>query len=563
MDLVVRNGTVIDGSGLAAYRADVGIVGHRIAAVGRIAERGAREVDAEGMVVTPGFVDGHTHMDAQVFWDALGTCSCWHGVTTVVMGNCGFTLAPVRPDGHRLVTTNLERAEDIPAAVMDAGLTWSWDTFRSYLDAVDRVPKGINYAAQVGHSALRTYVMGERAWDGPASDDDLAAMDRELRDALAAGALGFTTSLGGHETADGRPVASRVAAWSEVEHLVAVVGETGAGVFELAGAAPGDTPEERRAKLLELCVRSGVPTSFGVFAVGRGDDWRAQLAMLDAAAAAGGRMVGQSHSRDISNVLSFRTSLPFDRLAEWQELRAQPLPEQAVALRDPELRRRLVHAAHHGAYPRVAVSEARKPNYDRVRVMRTPLPGTNPTLAEVAAERGVDPVEAMIDLALESGFDQFFLQPNVNEDLEAVGEILRHPRTILTFSDSGAHVSQIMDASIQTTLLAYWVRQRQLLTLEEAVRLITLAPATYWGFHDRGLLREGMVADLNVFDADAIAPQMPEVVHDLPSGATRLVQRTAGIRATIVGGEVVHADGEHTGALPGRLLRSAPVGGRR
>jgi N-acyl-D-aspartate/D-glutamate deacylase len=562
-DLVIRGGTVVDGTGLAGFRADVAVTGGRIAEVGRVRERGAEEIDADGMVVTPGFVDGHTHMDAQVFWDPLGSCSCWHGVTTVVMGNCGFTLAPARPDRRDLVVANLERAEDISPAAMAAGIEWTWDTFRGYLDAVDRLPKGINYASNIGHSALRTWVMGERAWDGPASEDDLAAMERELGDALDAGAIGFTTSLGSHLTPDGRPVASRLAEWTEIERLVGLLGDKGAGLFELAGTPPGATPEEKRARLRDLAVGTGVPVTFGLFALRNDESWREQLALLDATAAAGGRMFGQSHSRDISNVLSFLTQLPFDRLPEWQAVRALPVEEQRVALADPEVRARLVEAAHHGEYPRGAVGgEARKPNYETLRVVRSALPGRNPTVASVAAERGVDPVEAMIDLALERDLDQFFLQPNVNFDLDAVLEILRHPRTVMTFSDSGAHVSQIMDASIQTVLLAYWVRERQAFTLEEAVRMITSVPATSWGFADRGILREGLVADLNVFDPATITPELPTVRHDLPAGATRLVQKTSGIRATVVGGQVVVADGEHTGALPGRLLRG-PLARRR
>ena len=229
-ELVIRNGTVVDGSGLGSFRADVGVVGDRIAFVGRILERGSREIDAEGHVVSPGFVDGHTHMDAQVFWDASGANSCWHGVTTAVMGNCGFTLAPVRDDERALVVRNLERAEDINPAALAAGIDWTFETFPQYLDAVDRLPKGINYAANLGHSALRTYVMGERAFSEAATPDDLRAMQAELGSALEAGAYGFTTSrTHHHETSDNRPVASRIATWDEVSELVAAMGRTGAG----------------------------------------------------------------------------------------------------------------------------------------------------------------------------------------------------------------------------------------------------------------------------------------------------------------------------------------------
>src|SRR4051795_553794 len=234
-DLVIRNGDVVDGSGLPRYRADVGVRRGRIVTIGRIRDRGTDEIDAEGHVVTPGFIDGHTHMDAQVLWDPLGTCSCYHGVTSVIMGNCGFTLAPARASERHLVVRNLERAEDISADAMAQGIEWTWETFPEYLDTLDRVPKGINYAAHIGHSALRTWAMGERAFEQEATPDDLAVMARELRDALRAGAIGFTTSrTPNHETADDRPVASRLASWSEVEALVGVMGDVGTGMFEIA-----------------------------------------------------------------------------------------------------------------------------------------------------------------------------------------------------------------------------------------------------------------------------------------------------------------------------------------
>ena len=267
-DLVIKNGTVIDGSGLPRYRADVAVRHGRIAAIGRIREAAREVIDADGQVVTPGFVDGHTHMDAQVFWDPLGTCSCWHGVTTVVMGNCGFTLAPCGKPERYLVVRNLERAEDIAAEAMDAGIDWTWTTFPEFLDRVEGLPKGINYAGYIGHSALRTYVMGERAFEKEAGEDDLRAMERELRDAIRAGAIGFTTSRSpSHETPDRRPVASRLASWDEVRRLVGVMGDMNAGVFELAGERAGGDPERLRdyhVRLRDLAVETGRPHHVGL-----------------------------------------------------------------------------------------------------------------------------------------------------------------------------------------------------------------------------------------------------------------------------------------------------------
>ena len=558
-DLLIKNGVVIDGSGLPRYRADVGVRHGRIAAIGRIRERAREVLDADGRVVTPGFVDGHTHMDAQVFWDPLGTCSCWHGVTSVVMGNCGFTLAPCGKAERHLVVRNLERAEDIAAEAMDAGIDWTWTTFPEFLDRVETLPKGINYACYIGHSALRTYAMGERAFEQPAGEDDLRAMERELRDAIRAGAVGFTTSRSpSHETPDRRPVASRLATWDEVRRLVSVMGDMNAGIFELAGERFGGEPKSLReyhVRLRDLAVETGVPVTWGLFS--RRDDpetWRVYLALLEETAAAGGRMFAQVHSRALSVVLSFRTSLPFDRLPVWKELRALPLAEQRQRLRDPALRRRLVDAARERDERRAIGAEPRPAAYEWIFLFDR-VDGPRRSVADVARERGLDPVEAMIDLALEKDLERFFLQPIANENQDHALELMQHPRTVVTFSDSGAHVSQIMDASLQTHVLSHWVREKQAFTLEQAVRMLSFDTATHWGFADRGLIREGMAADLLVFDPETVGAEMPEVVHDLPAGARRLVQRGRGIAATVVNGDIVLRDGKPTGALPGQLLR--------
>jgi N-acyl-D-aspartate/D-glutamate deacylase len=566
-DLVIRNGTVVDGTGLPRYRADVAVNGYRIAAIGRIRDKGREEIDATGQVVSPGFIDGHTHMDAQVFWDPLGSCSCWHGVTTAVMGNCGFTLAPGSAAQREMILANIIRAEDISPEAIQAAVPWRWTTFREYLDVVDTLPKAINYAANIGHSALRTYVMGERAFEQEAKHDDMGAMEHELLDALDAGAIGFTSSLStGHRLPepDNRPVASNHASWEEVAQLVCLMGSTGRGIFEYARERESRSkdPAVRKAfndRLMALAVKSGAPITFGIPAGSPGT--QDCLDLLDHTAEAGGRMFGQTHTRGISHMLSFRGRLQFDDFVEWAQVRALPIDEQRRAFGDPATRKRLIEATRSGTY-RTGGGEPRKPQYDNMYVVRSAV-SKNPTVAELAAERRQDPVEVMMDLAVESDFNQLFMQFDEStvprNDDEALAT-LRHPRTVMTLSDSGAHVSLIMDSSIHTHLLAYWVREKGAFSLEEGVKMITLTPAMAWGFVDRGIVRQGAIADLNVFDPDTLEPQIPTIEHDLPTGARRLKQKSSGIAATVVGGKVAFRDGEHTGALQGRLLRSTPGG---
>jgi N-acyl-D-aspartate/D-glutamate deacylase len=560
-DLLVKNGTVVDGSGGDRYRADVAVSGGKIVAVGKISDQALRTIDAEGHVVSPGFVDGHTHMDAQVFWDPIGSCSCYHGVTSVVMGNCGFTLAPCKASDADLVFRNLERAEDLSREAMLAGIDWSWETFPQFLDAVEARPKGINYAGYIGHSALRTYVMGERAFSEPANADDLRQMSDHVVEAVNAGAIGFSTSRTfNHLTADDRPVASRLAEWEEVRTIVNAMGKTGKGIFEIAGEAPGRKPERMREyfdRLKGLAVESGVKQTWGMFSVRIAPDiWRHYFDLANETAEAGGDISIQVHSRALNVLFSFAAHTPYDNWDVWKELRALPLAEQKVKLRDPELRAQLVAVANREyTGTRIVGAEVRPPDWDWVYPMAD-MSSNQPTMAELARQRGVDPVELMIDLSLEHDFNIFFRQPIANENEDHVLEMMQHPRSLVTFSDSGAHVSQIMDSSLQTHLLGYWVRERQAFTLEQAVREITSKTAAMWGFHDRGLIAEGKAADLVIFDPDLVGPRMPTVEHDLPAGARRLKQTADGIMHTVVNGEVVLSNNEYSGATPGRLLRA-------
>src|SRR5262245_5037266 len=465
LDLLIRGGTIVDGSGAARYRGDVGVRGGRIVEIGRIRSAAERTIDADGLIVAPGFIDGHTHMDAQVAWDRLGSCSCWHGVTSVIMGNCGFALAPCRPADREWFARCLTAVEDIPTEAMLAGIEWTWETFPEYLATVERLPKAINYGAYIGHSALRMYAMGARALTERATEADLAAMADAVREAIRAGAMGFSSSRATtHVTPDGTPIASRIADWSEVDRLVGAMAELNAGIFQVGPDISGGEAQRRfLARLKQLAVETGRPVMFGTLSSRQGDrpnPWTYQLEYMDECVAAGARMWGQATTRSINAIFSLKSYLPFDVLPAWQRLRQLPLAEQRRRLADPATRRQLV-AEEARMKPRdnvlqgggAATTDPRKPDYANLYAMKG-VDGDDPTIAQLAAQRGQHPVEVIIDLALQND-DQVFVQPLVNEDPDHVLGMLRHPRTLATFSDSGAHVCQEMGSSLQTHLLSY------------------------------------------------------------------------------------------------------------
>ncbi len=571
LDLLVRNGTVVDGSGMPRFRADVGIKSGRIVEIGRIRSPADRTLDADGLIVAPGFIDGHTHMDAQIAWDPIGSCSCWHGVTSVLMGNCGFALAPCLEAKREWFARCLEAVEDIPTEAMMAGIDWTWETFPEYLANVEALPKGLNYGAYLGHSALRMYVMGDRALDEVAGEDDLAAMAAAVREALRAGAIGFSTSRAStHITPDGTPVASRIADWREIDHLVGQMAELNAGVFQIGpDISGGEAQRVFLERLRQVALESGRPVMFGTLSTRQGADpnpWQYQLDYIDETVAQGGRMFGQTTTRSINALFSFKSYLPFDNLPDWRELRALPPAEQKHRFADPEVRQRLV-AAEAGMRPKgeefqgggAATTNPLKPDYTNLFAMQG-VDWNDPTVAELAQAGGQHPVETMIDLMLENE-DQIFVQPLVNEAPDDVLGMLKHPRTLATFSDSGAHVCQEMGASLQTHLLSYWVRDKQAFSLEQAVRMLTFDNASAWEIPDRGLIRTGYAADLVIFDADNIKPCLPTVEADLPGGARRLVQKAEGIRATVVNGAVAFENGDSTGNYAGQVIKGPLANG--
>jgi N-acyl-D-aspartate/D-glutamate deacylase len=565
LDLLIRNGTVVDGSGMPRYRADVGVRNGRIIEIGRIRAPAERAIDADGLIVAPGFIDGHTHMDAQVAWDPLGSCSCWHGVTSVIMGNCGFALAPCKPEDREWFARCLTAVEDIPTEAMLAGINWSWETFPEYLAAVERLPKAINYGMYIGHSALRMYVMGRRGLEERANEDDLRRMAHAVDEAVRAGAMGLSTSRATtHITPDGSPVASRIADWGEIDRLVGAMAAIDAGIFQIGpDISGGEAQRVFLDRLRRVALESGRPIMFGVLATRQGVDpnpWHYQTRYIDDTVAAGGRMFGQATTRSINAVFSLKSYLPFDTLPGWQTLRALPLEEQKHRLADPEVRSRLVaeevqmkqrDSVLQGGG--AATTDPRRPDYDNLYPMLG-VDWDDPSVAQLARKRGKHPVEIIIDLALEDD-NRVFVQPLVNESPNDVLGILKHPRTLATFSDSGAHVCQEMGSSLQTHLLSYWVRNKQQFTLEEAIRMLTFDNASAWELPDRGLIRTGYAADLVVFDEQRIKPQLPTVEQDLPGGARRLVQKADGIAATVVNGVVAFENGEATGSSAGRVLK--------
>ena len=565
LDLLIKNGTVVDGSGAPRHRGDVGVRDGRIVEVGRVGSVAERTIDADGLIVAPGFVDGHTHMDAQVAWDPIGSCSCWHGVTTVIMGNCGFALAPCKPEEREWFARCLTAVEDIPTESMMSGIDWTWETFPEYLAHVERMPKAINYGAYIGHSALRMYVMGKRALDQTATPDDLRRMEAAVEEAIRAGAMGFSSSRSTtHVTPDNTPVPSRIADWTEVDRLVGVMGRLGSGIFQVGPDISGGAAQRAfLARLKRVALESGRPVMFGTIASRQGEDpnpWTYQLDYLDECAAAGATVWGQSGTRSINAIFSLKSYLPFDVLPAWRELRRLPLAEQKARLADPATRKVLV-AEEARMKPRdnvfqgggAATTDPRRPDYDNLYAMKD-VEWNDPTVAELAAARGQHPVEVMIDLSLAND-NQVYVQPIVNERPEQILGMLRHSRTLATFSDSGAHVCQEMGSSLQTHMLSYWVRARQAFTLEQAVRKLAHDNAAAWSLADRGVLQPGYRADLVVFDAERVRPAMPTVEADLPGGARRLVQKAEGIAATVVNGEVTLEHGEPTGRRPGVLLR--------
>jgi len=565
-DLVLRGGTLVDGTGAPAAAGDLAIDGGRIARVGGQAGPGRREVDAAGCLVAPGWVDVHTHYDGQVTWDPYLTPSSWHGVTTVVMGNCGVGFAPARPDRHQWLIGLMEGVEDIPGTALAEGIDWQWESFPEYLDAIARMPRAIDVAAQVPHGAVRAYVMGERgAKNEPATSDDVAEMARIVREALAAGALGFSTSRTLlHRAIDGEPVPGTFATEHELLGIGRALGEVGHGVFELASDLAPETAEF--AWMEKLAAETGRPVTFACLQNDFDpEQWRRSLAAVDAAAARGARVVPQVAGRPTGLLLGLQSSFhPFATHPTYRaELAALPLAERVRRMRDPAVRARLL-AEQPG--PNLPITQFVAASLHKLFPLGDPPdyePAPEKSVKAMAEREGRAPQEVAYDLLLARDGRELLYFPLLNYagfDFAAIHEMLLHPRAVIGLSDGGAHCGIICDASMPTFLLTHWVRDRQRgprLPLEHVVHMQTANTAALFGLADRGRLAPGLRADVNVIDLENLRIDPPEMVFDLPASSRRLVQRGAGYRMTVQHGEVIFEDGEPTGALPGQLIRGA------
>ncbi len=571
-DLVIRGGTVVDGTGAKPRVTDVAIDGDRIAAVGDNLGEGRREIDAKGLLVAPGWVDIHTHYDGQVTWDPYLTPSGWNGVTTVVMGNCGVGFAPVKPGQEHFLIQLMEGVEDIPGTALAEGIKWQWESFPEYMDALETMPRAMDVGTQIPHGAVRAYVMGERgAKNEKAEPGEVSEMARLVKEALTAGALGFSTSRTIlHRAVDGELVPGTTADREEVLGIGRAIGEAGHGVFEVASDL---APEgEELAWMSELGKETGLPVSFACLQNPIDpDQWRRLLEACEKDRAEGGHLTPQVAQRPAGLLLGLESTFhPFALHEAYKPYANMPAAERRAEMAKPEVR-----AAILASQPDPAVVQGITAVVVSGFQMMFPLgdppeyePGPEKSIAAIAERRGVTPQEVVYDTMMENdgrGFVYLPLLGYSNGDLEPIREMMMHPQAIFSLSDGGAHCGLICDASMPTYLLTHWVRDRERgprMALEDIVEKQTRRTAHFYGMHDRGVIAPGMKADLNVIDYEGLHIHAPEMVHDLPADGRRLVQKVDGYRYTICSGAVTLENGEPTGELPGKLVRgpqSAPA----
>jgi len=581
VDLLMRNGTVVDGSGAPARKADVAVADGRILAIeppGTLGDSAREIVEAEGHWVTPGFVDVHTHYDGQATWDSLLAPSAWHGVTSVVMGNCGVGFAPVRPERHQFLIELMEGVEDIPGSALSDGIRWQWETFPEYLDALAGMPRAVEVAAQVPHGAVRAYVMDDRGAPGTqASADDIRQMAEIAQEGVDAGAVGFSTNrLPLHTSIHGDPVPGTFASEQELLAIVKAFRETGMGVLEVVPA--GAMGEEPAAPLreLDLCRRLSLDTGCAItFSLAQIQTaprhWEEILERVERANAEGARLVPQVAGRPAGLLMSWETFNPFMARPSYGALAKLPLPERVARLREPAIRAAILGEGEHDH----AAMAMMRNSYDTTFPLQNgPVYEPDPEESIAArAARQQQPADELIydemcDLAQDledggPGFLHVWFSGYKDGNLDAIGRMMRHPDSVVGLADGGAHCSMICDASMPTYLLEHWVRDRvkgERLPVEQAVRMLSRDPAELYELRDRGILEPGRRADLNVIDPDALRLHTPRIARDLPTGAPRVVQDASGYAATVVGGEITFRGDADTGARPGGLIRSSRVG---
>ena len=559
-DLVIRDGLIVDGLGNEPVRGDVAVDGDKIVDTGVVASRGTKEINADGNLITPGFVDIHTHLDAQFGWDPLGTSSCYHGITSVVLGNCGVTFAPCKPNDREYLAELMESVEDIPRESILEGLTWDWETYGEYLQALDRLPKGINVGGMVGHCAVRYAAMGERSLDeAPAGDKDIERMCELVDEAISSGALGFSTSRTFlHRVPDGRPVPGTYAQPEELLAIGRVLGKHQRGVFEAAARlgerdAP-DLPNTRKEVgwMGELSRENGINVTFGLAHSERRETlYRSVVEFASEENSKGARLRPQTTSRPIGSLYSLHNRTMFDRVEPWRELQSIGFDARLDYMRDATSRANLIASVDIDEidldFDRLYVLTPHRVRYDMQ---------PRDSLGHIARERQESIVEAFIDLNLETNGRVVFYYAFLNQRLDPIEYMMNQPVVAMGLADSGAHVGQIMDASQPTWLLAYWARERQMITIEDAIRRWTSDTANLFGIKNRGRLQIGAFADINVIDIEKLGMEVPTYQYDFPGGAGRYVQRAQGFEHTIVNGKHFLTDGAHTGEIAGVTLRS-------
>ena len=554
LDLVIKNARICDGTGAPSFMGALGVKAGVIRYVGKAdGQTAERVVDADGLVLAPGFVDPHTHYDAQIAWDPLLTCSPWHGVTTVIMGNCGVGVAPVKQETREILMQDLVNVEAIPYDVMKAGIDWQWESYGQYLDAIDRRGLGINVAGLVAFTPLRHYVMGEASFERAATSDEITAMRSLLRQAMEAGAFGFTTTTSrNHVGYQGRPLACRNASRDELTGVVRGLADVGRGAIEIILNSGGmyAVSDEDVELLRAITQASGRPATWlALFAHPGQPDYHDQtFAKLGDLVK---QAVPQVTPRPIMSQGDLKNPTMFGSFVSWQKAFNRPPAEQMTLYRDPAFRE---------AFRQELESRKRSHMWGQMRVLEVGRPElaahVGKTLEEIAASQGKRPVDAYFDLGLADDLETRFQSSTFNFDPAGIERLITDDRCLIGLSDGGAHVDFICDVGYATALLDLWVRKRGVLSLEKAVHKLTQVPATLFGIPNRGVLEEGKVADLVLFDPATVTAKTPKYAYDLPCNGRRLVSESEGIKATFVAGTQLYDEGKHTGAMPGRILRS-------